>query len=163
MLLKKEEAMNIQTILVPTDFSACSAQATEIAQSLARESGARIILLHVLEPVPETGEALLAYSFEGEHVKEVTKELNEINVDPKIQVERKLLRGATVDQIVDTAAASRVDLIILGTHGRRWLSHVLLGSVAEAVVRRAECPVLTVKKPAGQKRRKQPVEQTVNA
>lgn len=139
--------MNLQTILVPIDYSACSTYAFEVAHSLAREQHGKIILLHVLEPIPEAGEALLAYSFEDSRVDEARKELDAIACAPPIPIERKLLRGDVVDQILQVAAESSADLIVIGTHGRRGVAHFLLGSVAEGVVRRAECPVLTVKKP----------------
>lgn len=140
------EAMDIHTILVPTDYSASSMQAIDVAKSLAREHRAKIVLLHILEPVPEAGAGLLAYSFEDSHVEEARLKLEEIDGDPAIVVERKLLRGVVVDQILQTASELHADIIVMGTHGRRWLTHLLMGSVAEGVVRRAECPVLTVKK-----------------
>lgn len=141
-------AMNIKTILVPTDFSESSRKALEVATSLAKDHGAKIVVAHVMEPPPVYGEGQLAYSFEDVGVDEARRELATISpTDNTVACEHKLLRGDATSQILHAAEDTRADLIVMGTHGRTWLAHLLMGSVAEGVVRRAACPVLAVKQP----------------
>lgn len=141
--------MNIKTILVPMDFSLPSQRALEIATSLAAEQQAKLVILHVLEPIPFAGEGQLAYSFEDMGTDEARRQLQKVlPSDRSILFEHKLVRGDAATQILNVAQEIAADLIIMGTHGRTWLTHLLLGSVAETVVRNANCPVLTAKQPA---------------
>jgi nucleotide-binding universal stress UspA family protein len=130
----------VQTILHPTDFSERSACAFQLACALARDRGARLIVLHVV-PVPTLQEKF-AYR------EEVEEALGRIRApDPQVRLERRLEVGDAAARILEAAQAIPCDLIVMGTHGRRGLGRALLGSVAEQVVRLAPCPVLTVKTP----------------
>jgi nucleotide-binding universal stress UspA family protein len=138
----------IKTILHPTDFSERSDYAFRLACALARDHGARVIVLHVAElPIPAYGEAsapvaLIQISMEAE------KECLERIVAPQgVKIERRLVEGAAATEILRAAEEMKADLIVLGTHGRTGINRFLLGSVAEQVVRKARCPVLSVKTP----------------
>ncbi|MER3416796.1 MAG: universal stress protein [Gemmataceae bacterium] len=139
--------LTIRTILHGTDFSEHSAYALELASALARDYGARLVLVHVAPPpVVFYGESALPLE-PKEYLQSVREKLEQIPVGEDIPVERVLLEGDAVDGILRTAEDKGADLIVLGTHGRTGLGRLLLGSVAEQVVRRANCPVLTVRVP----------------
>ncbi|HEV3142986.1 MAG TPA: universal stress protein [Gemmataceae bacterium] len=136
----------IQTILYPTDFSSCSSQAFQLACSLARDYGARIIVLHVqLPPVIVYGEGViptdpLAYA------RQLHAQLADVKIsDPRVQLEHRLIDGDAATEILRLADEKKCDLIVMGTHGRTGLGRLLMGSVAEEVVRKAKCPVLTLR------------------
>lgn len=140
--------MNIKTILVPTDFSMPSRKALDVATSLAKDHGGKIVVVHVMESPPIYGEGQLAYSFEDVGMDDARRELaTVVPSDTNVTCEHKLLRGDAVSQILHAAEDAGADLIVMGTHGRTWLAHLLMGSIAEGVVRRATCPVLTVRQP----------------
>ena len=149
----------MRRILVPTDFSNCSEHALHYAANLARKLGARVVLLHVIEPII-AGDI---YGF---------AEISDLNAELKRSATRRIARnvarlekrgirsrglidsGPAAPAILEHAGKS-ADLIVLGTHGRTGFSHLFMGSVAEKVVRGARCPVLTVRqsrtrKPASQ-------------
>lgn len=141
-------------ILLPTDFSALSQNAARYAASLAEEYKAQIYLLHVVEsPMPSM------MPEEGGPVDENLREEISWGVADEMQwtlanrAEKGLevtpltRHGKPYEVIVGTAREMDVDLIVMGTHGRSGLSHILLGSTAERVVRNAPCPVLTVRRP----------------
>jgi len=138
----------INTILHPTDFSAHSDYALGLACALARDYGAHLIALHVLSTptvvyaegvVPPNPEELRAAA------REQLNQLEAPHAD--VRVERRLEEGDVITAILDVAEEIQADLIVMGTHGRTGLGRLLMGSVAEQVVRRAPCPVLTVKTP----------------
>jgi nucleotide-binding universal stress UspA family protein len=130
----------IQTILHPTDFSERSGYAFQLACSLARDRGARLIVLHAM-PVP------LVQEKRG-YREEMARELNRLGApDAQVRVEHRLEEGDPATQILRVAQESGCDLIAMGSHGRTGLDRLLMGSVAEQVVRGAFCPVLTVKAP----------------
>lgn len=136
--------MRLERILVPTDFSASSEQALDFAMALARDTGATLLLLHVAEPLPLYSD--MPYSVVQEpDLPELRQRLHSISVAAQIPTERHVVVGAAADEILELAKQERADLIVMGTHGRTGLSRVLMGSVAEVVMRRAPCPVLTVK------------------
>jgi nucleotide-binding universal stress UspA family protein len=140
----------IRTIMHPTDFSEYSDYAFRLACSLARDYRAHVIVLHVLErPV---------FSYSGvmtpppplppsaEERQTAHERLHRIQPpDPAIEVEHLLEVGDPATAILHVAQERRCDLIAMGTHGRTGLRRLLMGSVAERVVREASCPVLTVK------------------
>ncbi len=136
-------------ILVPIDFSAGSEAALEMATSLARDSGGSLILTHVeIIPLSAAGGEYL-YAIPEPPTEELLAKLNAVAVpDSQVPVERRLLAGDPADAIIHLAETEGADMIVMGTHGRRGLTRLLMGSVAEAVVRAAPCPVLTVKQPA---------------
>jgi len=141
--------MNARKILFPTDFSSASQEALKWATSLARDSGASITIVHVEEPPMAYGGGELYVGDDEGHREELKKSLVQVvPTDPSIQFEHKLLIGDPATAIVQTAADEGADFIVIGTHGRTGLTRLLMGSVAEAVVRRAQCPVLTIKQPA---------------
>jgi nucleotide-binding universal stress UspA family protein len=140
----------IRTILHPTDFSDNAAYALQLACSLARDHGARLIVLHAHRPpvmVLGGTEAIPPLPVE-EEIEELEAQLKALNLPMSgITVERKLMQGEPVTTIVEFAQRVPCDLIVMGTHGRRGLRHLLMGSVAEQVVRKAPCPVLTMRVP----------------
>jgi len=144
--------IRIQKILLPTDFSNYSAAATKYACELATKFDAALHLLHTLEthfdsmPVFAMGITLPSYIDESRSAAE--KSLAGI-LDPEWSkgrtVMQAVIQGSPKVEIVRYARREEIDLIVLATHGRTGLSHVLMGSVAESVVRTAPCPVLTVR------------------
>ena len=140
--------LNIQTILHPTDYSERSDYAFRIACSLARDYRAKLVLLHVaLRSVTIEGEAAIAPRSEEYFQGELDK-LESVSVPAGIRVERFVREGDPAGEILRAAQFTNADLIVMGTHGRTGLSRLLMGSVAEQVLRKAPCPVLTVRTPA---------------
>ena len=137
--------LRIATILHPTDFSALSEHAFHLACSLARDHSGRVIVLHVVEPpVVEFGGAITP----PRDWKALDEQLRRFqSPDAKIPVEHRLEEGHPFAEILRVAQESKSDLIVMGTHGRTGLAHLLMGSVAEQVVRKATCAVLVVKTP----------------
>ena len=143
--------MRIRHILVPTDFSEGSTQAFDTALDMARDSGARLTLFHV-HHVPASVFPDVILPLSPELMRDVERSV-ELVLERWVERARaagvvadsRTSFGATHDEICAAAEALDVDLIVIGTHGRGGLSHALLGSVAEKVVRRAPCPVLTVR------------------
>jgi nucleotide-binding universal stress UspA family protein len=132
--------LSLRTILHPTDYSERAAHALRLACSLAKDHGARLVILHVVTPTQDT--------WLQKDAKELQEKLDQLPVPgADVQVERVLTEGLPAVEILRTAAARHCDLIVLGTHGRTGLGRVLLGSVAEQVLRGASCPVLTLKIP----------------
>lgn len=131
--------IKLARILLPTDFSKFSGEATKYACALAEQFGAELHVLHVLE-AQET-----AYP---ELMEPVEKALAQV-LNPKWAEGRKVVKataqGPAFLEIIKYAREHDIDLIVLGTHGRSGLVHVLVGSVAERVVRKSPCPVLTVR------------------
>ncbi len=131
----------IHTVLHPTDFSDRSRLAFELACSLARDQHARLMVLHVM-PVPLVQEKTF-------YREEMAAELDRLAApDAGVRMERRLEEGDIVPQILRVVREARCDLIVMGTHGRTGLGRLLLGSVAEQVLRTAPCPVLTVRAPS---------------
>lgn len=138
----------LKTILCATDFSERSNAAFHLACSLARDLEARVIVLHVaVQPVVVYGEGMVATLAEPEF-EGLRQELDKLqSPEPNVAVERHLVEGDPAQEILHQAKLIPCDLIILGTHGRTGLNRLLLGSVAEQVMRKATCPVLTVREP----------------
>jgi nucleotide-binding universal stress UspA family protein len=140
--------MNARKILVPIDFSSGSDAALELAASLARDSKAKLLITHVQVPPLATGGGEFIYTAPEPPTQELQARLAKVSPkDPSIPVEHRLLHGDPSDCIVKLAEDEKVDFIVMGTHGRRGLTRILMGSVAELVVRWAKCPVVTVKSP----------------
>ena len=145
--------LSIRTILAPTDFSTHAAVALRYACGLAERLGAKMHLLHVLpDVVPAGPDVMLAPALPPEYYAATEKESLEALknlLDPTwgaiSSPEVAVHWGEPVDGIVEYARKNEIDLIVIATHGRTGLSHVLLGSVAERIVREASCPVLTVR------------------
>jgi universal stress protein A len=146
-------AIRIQRILLPTDFSKYAASATKYACELAAKFDAELHLLHTLEvhpaaAIPEFAMALALPSHIAESRAAAEKALTRV-LDPQWSAGRKvihsILEGSPIVEIVRYARKQNIDLIVLSTHGRTGLAHVIVGSVAESVIRTAPCPVLTVR------------------
>ena len=146
----------IARILVPTDFGAASDAALGYARALATQFGASITLVHVFEDPFTSG------AFVGDGTVTMPLDLTEaLERAAREQLEVRhaehapslplssadLLRGPTAKRIVEHAEKIGADLIVMGTHGRGGLGHLMLGSIAEKVVRTAKCPVLTAREP----------------
>jgi universal stress protein A len=141
--------MHARKILFPTDFSPASTDALSWATSLARDSGATMTIVHVEEPPMAYGGGELYLDVQENDREDLRKALvNVVPLDHEVPFEHKLMVGDPATAIVDAAENEHADLIVMGTHGRTGLTRLLMGSVAEAVVRRAPCPVLTVKQAA---------------
>src|SRR5208337_3238004 len=139
----------IKTILHPTDFSKPSECALRFACALARDYQARLLLLHVVEPPVYYGELGMAVPLPADFHENLHQRLSRlVPVEFGILVETILVEGQASQQILRIAEEQHCDLIILGTHARTGLSRVLLGSVAEDVIRHSHLPVLTLKTPS---------------
>lgn len=151
-------------ILVPTDFSENSDLAFKHAVMLARQNNAQIYLLHVLPPVDTSMRNYLSTYMDREvfekfeqnkmqdHQDELKKELDNFAAaelanfpeDLKRFVGADVVIGHPVTKILEVAEQKDIDVIVMGTHGRGFLEHAFLGSVAEKVLRKAQCPVFSV-------------------
>ncbi|HYG36518.1 MAG TPA: universal stress protein [Clostridia bacterium] len=135
---------SLKRILVPVDFSECSKKALAYAVPFARQFKAELVLINVLSPYPVTPEMapIGVEDFEGAAIEmEKVREL----VGEGVAVKTLLRKGSPHLEIFEAAKELEADLIILATHGRTGLAHLLLGSTTEKVVRQAPCPVLVVR------------------
>jgi nucleotide-binding universal stress UspA family protein len=136
----------IRTILQPTDFSDASAAAFRLACSLARDHGSRIIAVHVVAlPVAPAEVGWVVPEPEGYREELMVKLQSLRPTAPEVPVAYRLADGDPAAEIVRLAQETPCDLIVMGTHGRTGLARLVLGSVAEEVLRKAPCPVVTVK------------------
>ena len=154
---------SLNRILVPVDFSAHSAKAIRFATTLANKFGARLTLLHVIEDpfvsgawqseafVPNIPELLneLTRNAEG-HLHDLKKDL----AAHGFVIETAVIIGRPSRTIIEHAVTGHFDLIVMGTHGRTGLSHAVMGSVAERVVQKAPCAVLTVRETVAEAEKK---------
>jgi nucleotide-binding universal stress UspA family protein/mono/diheme cytochrome c family protein len=145
--------LQIKRILVPLDFSANSARALDYAHELAKQVGAALHLVHVCEVpsimTPSLDAYAIAYSDWSQRLGEEAEKLlvKEVaRLGDVAGVTSEVLFGNPAHAIVNAAAAGS-DLIVMGTHGHGALMHMMMGNVAERVVRMAPCPVLTVREP----------------
>lgn len=168
--------MNVTKILVPIDYSSQSDRALEWGASLAEKYGAQLLLLHVIaqaseglsERGPDRTDTFLPFALDNpslyrapgaqdevmsidlvEMAQNDLKDLAIAKLNERLSVSPTVGVGEPADEILRLARDEAVDLIVMGTHGRSGLHHVLLGSVAETVMRNAFCPVFTVKAAAG--------------
>lgn len=144
--------MLIKTILFPTDFSQGARAAMEYAVSMAKDCQARLILLYVIQDISIAEwyipSSLSAADLIEDMQKSATKEMEKWVAEAKQQVKEVdslVLRGVPFVEIIETAKNKDADMIVIGTHGRTGIDHMLFGSTAEKVVRKAPCPVLTVR------------------
>jgi universal stress protein A len=140
----------LKRILVPIDFSDCSKKALQYALPLAREQQAAITLLYVVPPAYGSGEypAIDYAQFEASLRESGEKQLAKLAVDEvrgEVPGDTLVRAGSPSREIIEVARSLPADLIVISTHGRTGLKHVLLGSVAEHVVQRAPCPVFVVR------------------
>lgn len=134
----------LKRILVPVDFSDCSTKALQYAIPLARQFGAELTLLYMLQSYPVVTDAL---PVPVESIEDAQRDIEELRAKIGDDIPSRALArvGDPHVGIIDTAKELNIDLIILSTHGRTGLERVLLGSTAEKVVRHAGCPVLVVR------------------
>ena len=158
MVAKKPLRAEAKIFLVPTDFSTCARNAAEAALMLAKDFSGRVVFFHVLDLHPSY---TIAYAHElGVSVPIPPPSPEEIEPDweaflsglplERIDWEKSTGEGQAATAIVDQAKNIQADMVVMGTHGRTGLPHMLLGSVAEKVVRAAFCPVLTIRPEAFQ-------------
>ena len=142
--------MSLKGILVPHDFSETSEAAANYGIALARSFGAQLHFLHVGDEARSAMDSEFPIGLEGSMADAVRERLLKI-LSPKDQLAlRPILAirpGAPAAEIAHYAKDQDIDLIVMGTHGRGFVGHVVMGSVAEKVVRIAPCPVLTVRGP----------------
>jgi len=144
--------MQIKTILFPTDFSNGARAAMDHAISLAKDYEAKLILLYVIQDISVAEwyipSSLSAADLVEDMQKSAWSEMEKwgAEVAAKVKsVEKLVVRGVPFVEIIRTAKEKDADLIVIGTHGRTGIDHMLFGSTAEKVVRKAACPVLTVR------------------
>ena len=142
----------ISRIVCATDFSGMSAEALKVAQALAERHQAAITLLHVVENMPELSAAhralvdvdVLQQALERGALERLGKAIAAIGA-PDLKIEPRAMVGCVYKEILRTAAEERADLIVIGAQGHGFLEHLFSGSNAQHVIRRATCPVLTVR------------------
>jgi nucleotide-binding universal stress UspA family protein len=145
--------IHVNSILVPTDFSECSDAAVKYGRTLAQTFGAELHLLHVVQDpytqpwAAEAFPAAIGDLMEDWQKQAVTRMAESVPEDEHAHLTTTSVIGTPFYEIVRYAKDSSIDLIVIGTHGRGPFAHMLLGSVAEKVIRRAPCPVLTVRHP----------------
>jgi nucleotide-binding universal stress UspA family protein len=147
--------MQIKTILVPCDFSEHAERAYTWALGLAEQCGAKVILLHAAQMFttlgyPESVYLLDLKKMEDEILADANKRLHEFAAKKggsTVSVETRAVTGDPFWEICQGVEKEHADLIVMGSHGRTGLAHIVLGSVAERVVRHASCPVLVTRSP----------------
>jgi universal stress protein A len=147
--LPVETLFKLKRILVPVDFSDCSRKALAYAVPFAKQFGAEIVLLHVVQPYLAVAEvaAIDTVAIRNQARETAKGELKKLrlSIAEDVQIRTLVRMGNPAHEIVKSAATVDADLILLSTHGRTGLGRVLFGSVAEHVTRYAKCPVLTVR------------------
>jgi len=146
--------MEIKSILFPTDFSEGSAEALKYAVEFANRYGAKLYVLHVIYDVAKASGWYVPHVSMDAIYKEIQegakKELDNFGVNELgglKNIERIVLTGVPYQEIMNCAVKNKIDMIIIGTHGRTGIDRILFGSTAAQVVRNAPCPVLTVRIP----------------
>jgi nucleotide-binding universal stress UspA family protein len=144
--------ISLKKILCPIDHSDCSKEALKYAVSLAMKDEAKLLLLHIIDirSFNEGLEAMSAQIPDEETLEQLKVKL--LNCIPEeirddMEVEALVVQGIPFAEIISTAKENEIDMIVIGSHGRTGISHMMLGSVSEKVVRKAPCPVLTVRQP----------------
>jgi universal stress protein A len=149
----REEAMkDFKVILLTTDFSDVAKRATEPALAIAKRFGARLLVLYVVEDrLPPFVDEYTGISLEDileAHTKRAHEEMDQFvadGIEGAVSLEKLIVHGLPSTEIVRVAREREADLIAMATHGRGFISHTLFGSTTERVLRRAPCPVMTVR------------------
>ncbi len=143
--------INLKNILCPVDHSDCSKEALKYAVSFAIKDNSKLYLLHVIDirAFDESIDTMTPQIPDDETIKQLKTKLldcipEEIRDD--MNVEALVIQGIPFVEIISTARENDIDMIVLGSHGRTGITHMMMGSVSEKVVRKAPCPVLTVRK-----------------
>jgi len=151
--------MKVSRILAPVDFSEVSQESLDAAASLASQLGASVVVLHVVEPVYFAG-TMFGPEINVPHLAEEQRRAAKSAMETMLaRLAKKgvpatglVETGIPQDTILNAASSKKCDLIVMGTHGRSGVTHLLLGSVAEKIVRSSTCPVLTVRSTAKPKK-----------
>ena len=150
-----------KTILFPTDFSHASDAALVHAETLAKQQGARLLIVHVEEPPLAYGGGELYYGIPEPSSERILEMLEDVTpADTSVPFTHRLTMGDPAGEVVRLAEEEQADMIVLGTHGRTGLTRLLMGSVAEAIVRHAPCPVLVYRETAEKLAAKKPAATT---
>lgn len=141
--------INLKRILVPTDFSEHAGNAVRYGCEFAARFEAELHLLHVIEMIPVMYHEGIVFSPDSEvqlreHAEATLETVPGDDWTDRLSIVRSTVQGHPLVEIIRYAKASETDLLIIGTHGRTGLAHMLLGSNAEKIVRKAPCPVMTV-------------------
>ncbi|RLS34212.1 MAG: universal stress protein [Planctomycetota bacterium] len=140
--------MGQRTILLPTDFSHASDAALPHAEALARQTGARLLIVHVEEPPLAYGGGELYYGIPEPDTARIATMLEGVKPsDPQVAFTHRLAMGDPAAEVCRIAAEEGAEMIVLGTHGRSGMFRLLMGSVAESILRRSPCPVLVYREP----------------
>ncbi len=146
--------MEIKSIIFPTDFSEGSSQALQYAVDLTKKYGAKLYVVHVIYDIAKATGWYVPHVSMDQMYKDIQegakKELERFGVEELggvKNIERTVLTGVPHEEIINFAKKNKIDLIIMGTHGRKGIDRILFGSTAAQVVRFAPCPVLTVRLP----------------
>jgi nucleotide-binding universal stress UspA family protein len=144
--------IEVNKVLVAVDFSKESQLAAKFAVSIAHEYKAKLYVIHVVTPLPSSlgAEVPDFDSFQRQYIERFGEDLKRVipeKIKRIIEVEEILEVGEPYHMIVEKAKELDVDIIVLATHGRTGISHILLGSVAERVIRHAPCPVFAIRNP----------------
>jgi nucleotide-binding universal stress UspA family protein len=148
--------IRLKKVLVATDFNAASSGALAYGRELARSFSAQLVVLHVVENTLAGAVAANGFLFTDPDLQRTVERAGQRQVENLLTVEDRLVlraeavvvtSNAPADAIAEYANDAQINLIVLGTHGRGVMAHLVLGSVAERVVRIAACPVLTVRHP----------------
>jgi nucleotide-binding universal stress UspA family protein len=146
--------MEIKGILFPTDFSEGSSQALQYAVDLTKKYGAKLYVVHVIYDIAKATGWYVPHVSMDQMYKDIQegakKELEKFGVEALGEVkniERTVLTGVPHEELMNFAKKNKIDLIIMGTHGRKGIDRILFGSTAAQIVRFAPCPVLTVRLP----------------
>ena len=151
----EKDMIKLKRILFPTDFSSTAEHALKYALTFASEHKAKLYVIHVIvnpdSPVEagEEGESVAPPSFEKmeARAKKAIQQLIPERYMKELEIENIIVRGTPLKAILECAKKYNIDLITMASHGRKGISHMLMGSLAEKVVQMAPCPVLTIKHP----------------
>lgn len=146
--------MEIKSILFPTDFSEGSSQALQYAVDLTKKYGAKLYLVHVIYDIAKATGWYVPHVSMDQMYKDIQegarKELDKFGSEELSgmkNLERIVVTGVPHEEIINSAKKNKIDMIIMGTHGRKGIDRILFGSTAAQIVRFAPCPVLTVRLP----------------
>ena len=146
--------LSLNVIVVPTDFSDFSLRALAYAIGLAAKYGSSMNVLYIAEPALQVSDmawvGVSNQSLKNDHAEEAQRQLEQIvreQIPADVQASAEVRTGDAVEEIIRFAESKGADLIVMATHGRSGISHMLMGSTAEQVIRKASCPVLTLKHP----------------
>jgi len=138
--------MKFKTILFPCDFSTSETAAFEYAADLARDCDAKLLIAHAREPAPIYAEGPFYTGIPQPDYEAVQQMLAKVQpTSPGVRFEHRLLSGDPAPAVAELARREQVDLIVMSSHGRSGWGRLLMGSVAEGVMREAPCPILIVK------------------